>query len=209
MEDNRRMDPNTAMKDTRQAESENVVGQINALIESSLSRNRRRSRKGLSKRKKTTGGNSVHQGELSNNDTSALDFSNSGDGLSQRRSIKSRSSRASKNRGIDGEHESINSITSSIRTESIYTHSFHGRFEAPQLHGPPPLKRTFLDNSSGSDSGNIHDASADSYVRNAYRKPDWKFPVKRILRNDDDQLYETLRERYSVKNIVSQLKRST
>ena len=96
---------------------------------------------------------------------------------------------------------------SSTKTDSLYTNSFHDKQNAPSLHGPPPLKRTFINESSDSESfeGDINQNGDDG--ENAYRRPEWNFPYKRISRNDDSLLFEALKDRFSVKNIVSQLKR--
>lgn len=103
----------------------------------------------------------------------------------------------------------ISGQSSSVQTDSIYTHSFHGKVDSPKPQGPPPLKRTFIDDSSDSDNFGEIDDFGDSHSHAfVYRKPDWKFPVKRVTRNEDEGLYDTLRERFSVKNIVSKLKRT-
>jgi len=77
---------------------------------------------------------------------------------------------------------------------------------------PPPLKRTFIDNSDNSEPDDfpLIDAgtASTSKEKTIYLKPDWKFPIKRIQKIDDDELFSSLREKFSVKNIVSQLKRS-
>lgn len=103
----------------------------------------------------------------------------------------------------------VSGQSSSIQTDSIYTHSFHGKVDSPKPQGPPPLKRTFIDESSDSDDfGEIDDMNESHSHAFVYRKPEWKFPVKRVTRNEDEGLYDTLRERFSVKNIVSKLKRT-
>ena len=74
----------------------------------------------------------------------------------------------------------------------------------------PPLKKTFLKDDIKSEDeefipGDLPESFKDHQI---YIKPDWKFPIERIQKNDDENLYETLRERFSIKNIISQLKRS-
>ena len=111
-------------------------------------------------------------------------------------------------RSIKSRNESpLASLSNSLATDSIYTHSFHGKQESPKIQGPPPLKRTFLSDSEDTDENIEIEEKGDQKVH-VYHKPEWNFPVKRITRNDDDPIYETLRTRFSVKNIVSQLKRS-
>lgn len=103
----------------------------------------------------------------------------------------------------------ISAQSSSAQNDSIYTHSFHGKSDSPKPQGQPPLKRTFIDVSSDSDNFDDIEEFGDSHSHAfVYRKPDWKFPVKRVTRNEDEGLYDTLRERFSVKNIVSKLKRT-
>ena len=129
----------------------------------------------------------------------------------EQKSFTGRSSQHHKtpiSRSIKSRNESaLASLSNSVATDSIYTHSFHGKGESPKIQGPPPLKRTFLSDSESTDEAAEVEAQGDASIP-VYKKPEWKFPVKRITRNDDDALYEALRERFSVKNIVSQLKRS-
>lgn len=96
----------------------------------------------------------------------------------------------------------------SYNTDSIYTHSFHGKVETPKIPGPPPLKHTFLDDIS-TDTSELNDVIHQNLYQNSlFIKPDWKFPVEPQLKSEDDPLYENLRQKYTVKNIVSQVKHS-
>ena len=92
------------------------------------------------------------------------------------------------------------SVKNSQATDSIYTYSFHEKVSTPIFPGPPPLKR-------------VPDISSDeieeddvSFDKNVYNKPEWIFPYKKISRNQDEPLYDALKDKFSVKNVVSQLK---
>ena len=96
----------------------------------------------------------------------------------------------------------------SYNTDSIYTHSFHGKLETPTLPGPPPLKRTFLDDFT-TDTTDLEDTiERELYQKALFVQPDWKFPIQKQMRSDDEPLLDQLRVKYSVKNIVSTIKHS-
>lgn len=99
----------------------------------------------------------------------------------------------------------IGSITNSVTTDSSFSQSYHNHVEPIKIEGPPPLKRTFLSDEEEEDE---IDEMLMSHNFPQYQQPEWHFPVKRIAKNDDDHFYETLRTRFSVKNIVTQLKHS-
>ncbi|EAY01740.1 hypothetical protein TVAG_108970 [Trichomonas vaginalis G3] len=103
-----------------------------------------------------------------------------------------------------------------IRTESKFTASLHSdsifpkndtkKFDAEKMQEPPPLKLTYMDDSSYSDEDDFGNDTTRNDIR--YHKPEWNFPLKRIPRNNDEGLYDTLTNCFNIKNIVTQLKRT-
>lgn len=228
------MDPNESVKDLKQADPEQPAGHINTIKDGSpmnkaYGSSRSTSTKSHHSRKSSSHHKHHYKNEYSYDQSNPsqsytpTDTYTYGSTTNSRQTPHSQRSTKSRSRNI-GEDSIGSSITSSIQdsvlasgqsstnpTDSIYTHSFNGKIESPGPQGDPPLKRTFMNDTSDSDDYADFDQGNGSPIRqNAiFRKPEWKFPVRRVPRNDDDQLYETLRERFSVKNIVSQLKRST
>ena len=111
---------------------------------------------------------------------------------------------------IKNQSDSNQKFTSqnSYNTDSVYTHSFHGKLETPTLPGPPPLKRTFLDDFTTDTTDFDETLERELYQKALFVQPDWKFPISKQMRADDQQLLEKLKEKYSVKNIVNTIKHS-